>query len=40
MGRWNKNIAYSYKTSNVLRNTANGKIMIKKKLAKIKLDIN
>jgi len=40
MGRWNKNIAYSYKTSNVLRNTAKGKIMMKNKLAKKKLDIN
>lgn len=40
MGRWNKNKQYSYKTNNVFKNTANGKIMIKIKLAKIKLDIN
>jgi hypothetical protein len=40
MGRWNKNIAYSYKTSTVLKNTANGNIIIKNRLAKKKLDIN
>jgi len=40
MGRWNKNIRYSYKTSTVLKNTAKGKIIIKNRLAKKKLDIN
>ena len=40
MGRWNRNIQYSYKTSTVLNNTAKGKIMMKNKLAKKKLDIN